>query len=107
MELAFRMGSRTGYSSVISGGFFIHTRDNNFRYKALMIGSKTDPYILGFDSEAYGPLDNNLAAGGLSWRINAYKGDWHIPAERYREWLWNTFDLKNEEEKEKTMDTRC
>ena len=84
-----------------SGGIFIHTRDNNFRYKALMIGSKTDPYILGFDSEAYGPLDNNLSAGGLSWRINAYKGDWHVPAERYREWLWNTFELKNEEEKRK------
>ncbi len=84
-----------------SGGFYIHTQDTNFRYKALMIGSKTDPYMLGFDSEAYGPLDDNLSAGGLSWRINVHKGSWQVPAERYREWLWSSYDLKKEEENRK------
>lgn len=81
------------------GGFFIHAEDTHYIYKALKIGSKNDPYILGLDTEAYGPIDNNLAAGGLKWRINVFKGDWKVPAERYRDWLWNAFELKKEEER--------
>ena len=85
----------------VSGGFYIHTEDTGYRYKALKTGNQKDPFVLGFDTEAYGPIDNNLAAGGLSWRINVFKGDWHVPAERYREWLWKAYDLKKEEEKRK------
>jgi hypothetical protein len=81
------------------GGFFIHAQDTHYIYKALKIGSKNDPNILGLDTEAYGPIDYNLSAGGLKWRINVYKGSWQIPAERYREWLWNAYDLQKEEEK--------
>jgi len=86
----------------VNGGFSIHTRDTNFRYKALKIGSKEIQNILGLDSEAYGPIDYNLAAGGLSWRINVFQGSWKIPAERYKNWLWNAFNLKKEEEKRKS-----
>jgi hypothetical protein len=81
-----------------NGGFYVHTQDTHYKYKALKIGSSTDPYSLGLDTEAYGPIDNNLSAGGLKWRLNVYNGNWQIPAERYREWLWNAFDLKQEEE---------
>ena len=81
------------------GGFFIQAQDTHYIYKSLKIGSKNDPDILGLDTEAYGPIDNNLAAGGLKWRINVYKGSWQIPAEMYREWLWNAYDLKKEEDK--------
>lgn len=83
------------------GGFFIHTQDIQYKYKALKIGSKADPYLLGLDTEAYGPIDNNMSAGGLSWRINVYNGNWQVPAERYREWLWDAYDLKKEEEMRK------
>ncbi len=85
-----------------SGGFYIHTEDTAYRYKALKTGTNQDPFILGFDTEAYGPIDNNLAAGGLTWRINVHKGNWQVPAERYREWLWNAYSLKKEEEKRKS-----
>ncbi len=85
-----------------SGGFYVHTQDTGYRYKALKTGTSNDPFILGFDTEAYGPIDNNLAAGGLSWRINVHKGNWQVPAERYREWLWKAYDLKKEEEKRKS-----
>jgi hypothetical protein len=85
-----------------SGGFFIHTEDSGYRYKAMKTGTKQDPFLLGFDTEAYGPIDNNLAAGGVCWRINVYKGDWHVPAARYREWLWSAYNLRKEEEKRKT-----
>ncbi|MBK7713741.1 MAG: hypothetical protein IPJ37_24575 [Bacteroidales bacterium] len=83
------------------GGFYLHTRDTEYRYKALKVGSDTDPFVLGMDTEAYGPVDNNLAAGGLTWRINVYKGGWQVPAEIYRNWLWGAYGLAKEEEKRK------
>lgn len=81
-----------------NGGFWVHTQDDKYRFKALQT-SKEDPYMLGFDSEAFGPIDNNLSAGGVAWRINTYSGDWHVPAEMYREWYWKTYDLQTEEKK--------
>ena len=70
-----------------AGGFWIHAQDSNYRYKALRTGTKSDPFALCFDTEAYGPVDNNLSAGGLEWRINVFDGDWKIPAGQYRDWL--------------------
>ncbi len=81
----------------VNGGFFIHTRDKDYTYKALKTGSANDPFMIGLDTEAYGPLDNNLAAGGLSWRINVFEGSWQVPVFKYREWLWDTYELRNEE----------
>ena len=81
-----------------SGGFSVHTQDDRYRYKALHPGSEGDPYMLGFDTEAYGPIDDNLAAGGLVWRINVHQGDWRVPAARYRSWLWEAQSLAQEEQ---------
>ncbi|MHC4521306.1 MAG: DUF6259 domain-containing protein, partial [Planctomycetota bacterium] len=44
----------------------------------------------------YGPIDDNLSAGGLAWRINVFAGDWHEPATAYRKWLWEAYDLEVE-----------
>lgn len=79
------------------GGFFIHTRDEQYRYKALKLGNKNEANVLGFDTEAYGPIGNNLSAGGLSWRLNVYEGDWQVPALKYRDWLWEAYELKKAE----------
>jgi hypothetical protein len=83
----------------VDGGFWIHTQDNRYRFKALQTGSEADPYMIGLDSEAFGPVDNNLSAGGICWRINTYKGDWHVPAERYRQWYWQAYNLETEMQK--------
>ena len=76
-----------------SAGFWIHAQDSAYRYKALRIGTKDDPDVLGFDTEAYGPIDDNLSAGGLAWRINVYQGDWKVPAKAYRDWLRRAYSL--------------
>ncbi len=81
------------------GGFWIHTQDNQYRYKALQVGLGSEPFVIGLDSEAYGPLDDNLSAGGICWRINTYQGDWHVPAEKYRQWYWQVYNLKSEEQR--------
>lgn len=80
------------------GGFWVHTQDTQYRFKAIQTGNQIDPFVLGFDSEAYGPIDDNLSAGGLCWRINTYQGDWKVPAEKYRLWYWQAYNLEAEEQ---------
>jgi hypothetical protein len=75
-------------------GFWIHTRDERYRYKALHVGTPSEPRVLGLDAEAYGPIDDNLAAGGLAWRLNVFEGDWAVPAGLYRDWLWRACGLE-------------
>jgi len=80
-------------------GFSVHTQDTHYRYKSLQVGSKEDPFWAGFDTEAYGPIDDNLAAGGLAWRINVHQGGWEVPAARYRDWLWEAYSLAAEQQR--------
>jgi len=75
-------------------GCWVHAQDTLYRYKALQVGSHSCPRSLGFDTQAYGPLDDNLAAGGITWRINVYQGDWRVPATAYRDWLWQAYHLQ-------------
>ncbi len=82
-----------------NSGFWVHAQDGRYRYKALGVGLPDDPYALCFDAEAYGPIDDNLAAGGLAWRVNVYQGGWQTPAGRYRDWLWRTYNLAAEEQR--------
>ncbi len=91
-----------------SAGFWIHSQDSAYHFKALKIGTKEDPRLLGFDTEAYGPIDDNLSAGGLAWRINVYHGDWKVPAAAYRDWLWRAYNLDTEEARRRpwVFDTR-
>lgn len=81
------------------GGFWVHTQDTQYHYKAVKVGSQAQPNRIGFDSEAYGPIDQNLAAGGLVWRVNVFDGDWTAPAERYRSWLWRAYGLQADEDR--------
>lgn len=76
-----------------AGGFWVHCRDDRYRYKALDIHNG----LLGFETDAYGPLDNSLGAGGLAWRINVHKGGWETPAAAYRDWLWQAYGLHKAE----------
>ncbi|HAM10025.1 MAG TPA: hypothetical protein DCP74_07070, partial [Bacteroidales bacterium] len=79
-------------------GFWIHTQDTQYRFKALQTGTASEAFVIGLDSEAYGPIDDNLSAGGICWRINTYKGDWGVPAEKYRQWYWKAYNLEAEEQ---------
>ena len=74
-------------------GFWVHARDDRYRYKALHVGSREGARSLGLDAEAWGPIDDNRSAGGLAWRVNVFDGDWTVPATRYRDWLWAAHGL--------------
>ncbi len=77
------------------GGFWVHCRDDRFRYKNLQVGTAADARCLGLETENFGPLEPGLAAGGLAWRINVYTGDWQVPAHEYRQWLSRAYRLED------------
>jgi hypothetical protein len=80
-----------------TGGFWVHCRDTRFLYKALKVGMPDEPRCLGFDTDAYGPIDDNLSAGGLAWRVNVFDGEWQVPAAAYRAWLAGAYGIENQE----------
>jgi hypothetical protein len=77
------------------GGLWVHCRDTAYRYKALKFGIGGDAQALSFDTEAYGPAEDKLAAGGLTWRVGVHRGGWQVPARRYRDWLWRAWGLED------------
>jgi len=75
-------------------GFWVYCKDRSYKYKTLCIGTEADQFGLGFETDAYGPIDNNTCAGGLGWRINVFEGDWHVPASYYKNWLYEAYNLE-------------
>ena len=80
-------------------GFWVHCRDDKYLPKQLAAGNAADPYRIALISEAFGPLDNNKSAGGLTWRLNVYEGGWRVPAKIYKDWLYKTYGLEKEKAK--------
>lgn len=80
-------------------GFWVHCEDDKYHCKSLLTGCCKTGKGIAFDSEAWGPVEHSLSAGGIVWRINVYEGSWHVPAARYRQWLWDTYALAAEESK--------
>jgi len=76
-----------------AASMMIHSEDTGFKYKALSFRCDDGLSTLGFESEQVAPLRENRTAGGVEWRINTYDGDWHAPADRYRDWMEQTYEL--------------
>lgn len=72
----------------------IHSEDTTAQYKALQLRRTGDHSELVLETESPGPLWDNRTAGGVTWRINAYRGDWKVPAARYRKWMQTTYRLE-------------
>jgi hypothetical protein len=77
-------------------GFWVYCKDTSYKYKTLSVGINGEPHALGFETDAYGPIDNNSSAGGLAWRLNVYEGDWRVPAAYYKNWLYGAFNLREQ-----------
>lgn len=66
-----------------TGGFWIWNEGSRNRFKRLHIAE----HRLAFDTQNYGPIHDLLSAGGMTWKINTYTGDWTAPVLSYREIL--------------------
>lgn len=76
------------------GGMWVYCEGERNRFKHLHIGNEQTPFCAAFDVQNYGPIEDKLSAGGITWKINTYKGDWTVPVLNYRQLMmadasWN------------------
>ena len=74
------------------GGFYVRGTDETFQFKGLNYRRAAESFGLGFITRNQAPWDGLTAAKSVIWRLNAYVGDWCVPAQIYRDWMEATFD---------------
>ncbi|MEW6355999.1 MAG: DUF6259 domain-containing protein [Planctomycetota bacterium] len=75
------------------GGFSVWSEDREMRFKALQWRRSKGEVTLGFQSHNYAPFDDLTTAESVEWRLAFHKGDWRVPARRYRDWMEKTWGL--------------
>ena len=73
------------------GGFSVWADDPKGRFKRLVVKRDESAWSLRLFTVNYAPFDNLTGCESVTWRLNAYEGDWRVPARRYREWMEATF----------------
>ena len=76
------------------GGLSLHSEGSRARFKQLHLNADGMPFSAAIDTLNYGPTDNLRSAGGVTWKLNTYQGDWTVPVLSYRSVLmadpsWN------------------
>ena len=69
------------------GGMWVWCEGARNRFKHLRIYNNERPCRVSFDAQNYGPIEDKLSAGGITWKINTYVGDWKVPVLQYRDLL--------------------
>ena len=75
------------------GGFWVWTQDERLRFKRLRWRRREGRVSLTFRSLNYGPFDELTAVESVEWRLAFYRGDWRVPAKRYRDWAERTWGM--------------
>ena len=65
------------------GGFVLYTHDKDL-FKRLTLNRRGNFADMGLETQAVAPFTRNGSVKLLEWRLNAYKGDWMVPASGYR-----------------------
>ena len=76
------------------GGFFVRSTDTTFRFKAAHYVWNAEHFGISFRTDNPAPFRYKNEITSVEWRLNAYRGDWHVPAEIYRKWMETTFHPK-------------
>lgn len=90
LRYPFRWESAFVTFSRQNGGFWVRTDCLQKKYKSLHIGNDTAFNCALFDSENTGPIDSEISAGGTTWKLNVYEGDWTVPVYLYRDMIRET-----------------
>ena len=76
------------------GGFFVRSTDTNFRFKDAHYVQSGEHFGIGFETHNFAPFRGKSEITWITWRLNAYRGDWQVPARIYRDWMENAFQPK-------------
>lgn len=82
------------------GGFSVWSDDSANRYKSLVVKRTPQGWTLEFSTENVAPFEGKRECSSVTWRLNTYRGDWRVPAKRYREWAAAAFHLKEAKKSE-------
>ncbi len=70
------------------GGCFVMSEDETNQFKALgqwPERKKPNFFAIAFDTHNFFPFEDRQHITSATWRFNTYRGDWQVPAERYRQ----------------------
>ncbi len=73
------------------GGFFVRSTDTSFRFKSVGYRPTAEHFGMRFQTDNPAPFGEKKEITSVEWRLNAYRGDWQVPAEIYRNWMENAF----------------
>ena len=78
-QLAILQGER--------GGVFVRSDDTQYQFKTLQYTIERESFALNFGQHPPAPIDQQKQITTATWRLNAYQGDWQVPALHYRQWM--------------------
>ena len=67
-------------------GFYVWADDARGRFKRLVVERDNDGWRLTFVTVNQAPFDRLTECRSVDWHVNTYRGDWRVPARRYRDW---------------------
>ncbi|MYB02526.1 hypothetical protein F4X90_23030, partial [Candidatus Poribacteria bacterium] len=76
------------------GGFFVRSTDPTFRFKEAYYVRSAEHFGISFQTDNPAPFRDKNEITSVEWRLNAYRGDWQVPASIYRDWMETTFQPK-------------
>ena len=74
-----------------NGGFFVRSTDTTFRFKEFHYVWGAEHFGISFETYNSAPFWEKNEITSVEWRLNAYQGDWQVPALYYRDWMEATF----------------
>ncbi len=85
-QLAILQGTR--------GGFFVRSTDTTYQFKGVWYTRSGEHFDMRFQTDNFAPFRDKHEITPAPWRLNAYRGDWQVPARIYRDWMENAFQPK-------------
>ena len=76
------------------GGFFVHSTDTTYRFKEIRYKRSGEYFGISFRTDNLAPFREKKEITWITWRLNAYRGDWQVPAAIYRNWMETAFQPK-------------
>ena len=69
------------------GGCFVMSEDETDQFKAwdYRPAPKSNTFGIAFNTHNFLPFEDHQHITSAIWRFNTYRGDWQVPAERYRQ----------------------
>ena len=78
-QLAILQGER--------GGVFVRSNDTQYQFKTIEYITEGESFALNFGQHPPAPVDQQKQITTATWRLNAYQGDWQVPALHHRQWM--------------------